>query len=116
MQKCDNCKQIYYRKEIVKSLYVCPNCGYHHPMTAWTRIESLFDEGTFEEWDAGLTSANPLNFLDYEEKIKKDREKTGLNEAIITGTGAIEGKQTAFAVMDSHFRMGSMGSAIGEKK
>ncbi|WP_339178537.1 acetyl-CoA carboxylase, carboxyltransferase subunit beta [Oceanobacillus sp. FSL W7-1293] len=115
MQKCDNCKQIYYRKEIVKSLYVCPNCGYHHPMTAWTRIESLFDEGTFTEWDAGLTSANPLDFPDYETKIKKDRQKTGLNEGIVTGTGAIDGNQVAFAVMDSNFRMGSMGSAIGEK-
>ncbi|PJH69289.1 acetyl-CoA carboxylase carboxyl transferase subunit beta, partial [Salmonella enterica subsp. enterica serovar Typhimurium] len=73
------------------------------------RIESLFDDDTFEEWDVGLTSENPLNFPDYEEKLEKDRQKTGLNEGIVTGQGLIGGQATAFAVMDSRFRMGSMG-------
>ncbi|RKQ29902.1 acetyl-CoA carboxylase, carboxyltransferase subunit beta [Oceanobacillus halophilus] len=115
MQKCDGCNKIYYRKEMNNSLSVCPNCGYHHPLSAWERIECLFDEGTFEEWDANLTSSNPLGFPDYEDKIKKDQEKTGLNEGVVTGRGLINGQATAFAVMDSFFRMGSMGSAIGEK-
>lgn len=84
-------------------------------MTAWDRIDSLFDENTFEEWDKQLTSSNPLGFPEYEEKINKDREKTGLNEGVVTGRGQINGQPTAFAVMDSHFRMGSMGSAVGEK-
>jgi len=115
MQKCANCNKIYYRKEWRKSLNVCPNCDYHHPMSAQGRIESLFDDDTFEEWDVGLTSENPLNFPDYEEKLEKDRQKTGLNEGIVTGQGLIGGQATAFAVMDSRFRMGSMGAAMGEK-
>ncbi|AXI09672.1 acetyl-CoA carboxylase carboxyl transferase subunit beta [Oceanobacillus zhaokaii] len=115
MQKCDKCHKIFYRKEMKKTLNVCPNCGYHHPLKAWDRIESLFDEGTFKEWDKQLTSVNPLNFPGYEEKIKKDQQKTGLNEGIITGEGLINGQATSVAVMDSSFRMGSMGSAIGEK-
>ena len=115
MLKCKSCSKIFYRKEWKKALYVCPECGYHHRMTACDRIESLFDENTFEEWDAQLTSSNPLGFPEYEEKIKKDRDKTGLNEGVVTGKGQINGQPTAFAVMDSHFRMGSMGSAVGEK-
>lgn len=115
MQKCNSCRKIYYRKEMKKLLNVCPNCGHHHPLAAWDRIESLFDEGTFEEWDRELTSSNPLNFPDYEEKLAKDREKTGLNEGVVTGKGCIHGTPTAIAVMDSSFRMGSMGSAMGEK-
>lgn len=115
MQKCKGCRKIFYRKEMEKSLNVCPKCGYHHPLTAWERIESLFDKDTFTEWDEGMTSGNPLNFPEYEEKLNKDKEKTNLNEAVVTGEGRIEGQTCAFAVMDSHFRMGSMGSVVGEK-
>ncbi|WP_156857699.1 acetyl-CoA carboxylase, carboxyltransferase subunit beta [Oceanobacillus sp. AG] len=115
MQKCKGCNKIFYRKEVKKSLHVCTNCGYHHPLTAWERIDSLFDVDTFVEWDAEISSANPLNFPDYIEKIEKDQKKTGLNEGVVTGKGLIDSHPTAFAVMDSNFRMGSMGSAIGEK-
>ncbi|RFA35007.1 acetyl-CoA carboxylase carboxyl transferase subunit beta [Virgibacillus dokdonensis] len=115
MQKCSGCHKIYYRKEMNKNLQVCPHCDYHHPLQAWQRIETLFDEASFEEWDKQLSTGNPLNFPGYEEKIKKDQEKTGLREGVVTGKGTIDGKETAFAVMDSSFRMGSMGSVIGEK-
>ncbi|SDN05441.1 acetyl-CoA carboxylase, carboxyltransferase subunit beta [Sediminibacillus halophilus] len=115
MQKCNNCQKIFYRKEMIKNLNVCPNCGYHHQMPAYDRIDALFDEGTFEEWDKELTSANPLGFPGYEDKLEKDRQKTDLNEAIVTGSGSIEGKKASVAVMDSRFRMGSMGSVVGEK-
>ncbi|GGB27596.1 acetyl-CoA carboxylase carboxyltransferase subunit beta [Virgibacillus dakarensis] len=115
MKKCDSCHKIYYRKEMKKNNNVCPNCGYHHPLTAWERIDSLFDEGTFQEWDKQLTSGNPLEFPGYEEKLEKDRIKTGLNEGVVTGKGMIDGQGTAFSVMDSSFRMGSMGSVMGEK-
>lgn len=115
MQKCAGCNKIFYRKEMKKSLNVCTNCGYHHPLTAWERIDSLFDKETFTEWDQNIISTNPLNFPEYEEKLKKDRKKTGLNEGVVTGKGLINGQATAFAVMDSAFRMGSMGSAMGEK-
>jgi len=115
MQKCAGCNKIFYRKEMKKSLNVCTNCGYHHPLTAWERIDSLFDKDTFTEWDQNIISTNPLNFPEYDEKLKKDRKKTGLNEGVVTGKGLINGQATAFAVMDSAFRMGSMGSAMGEK-
>ncbi len=114
MTKCERCNEIYYRKEMEKNLFVCPNCDYHHHMRAWKRINSLFDEGSFEEWDANLETTNPLNFPDYLEKVKKDQEKTKLKEAVVTGKGTIEGYETAFAVMDSRFRMGSMG--IGRRR
>ncbi|MFD1038107.1 acetyl-CoA carboxylase, carboxyltransferase subunit beta [Virgibacillus byunsanensis] len=115
MMKCDGCHKIYYRKEMKKNINVCPNCDFHHQLNAWERIESLFDEGTFQEWDSGLITGNPLDFPDYEEKVEKDRKKTGLNECVITGKGFINGQETAFSVMDSTFRMGSMGSVAGEK-
>jgi len=115
MTKCKKCKKIMYTKELNKNLKVCLNCGYHHQMTAPERIESLIDSGTFVEYDKNMTSENPLGFPDYLEKLEKDREKTNLSEAIVTGEGDIEGIKVVVAVMDSHFRMGSMGSVVGEK-
>jgi len=115
MKKCISCHKIFYRKEWKKNLNVCPACNYHHQLTAWERIESLFDDRTFVEWDKGLISNNPLHFPEYEEKLEADRKKTGLNEAVITGKGMINGQTTSFCVMDSSFRMGSMGAVVGEK-
>lgn len=115
MKKCQSCHKIYYRKEMHKNMGVCPNCDFHHQLNAWERIDSLFDEGTFVEWDKNLTSNNPLGFPGYEEKLEKDRKKTGLNEGVVTGTGLIERERVAFSVMDAGFRMGSMGSVVGEK-
>lgn len=115
MQKCPNCNEIFYRKELKNNLYVCPACDFHHRLNAWVRISNLFDENTFQEWDKDLTSNNPLAFPDYEEKLKQDQIKTKLKEAVVTGKGLINGCETAFCVMDSRFRMGSMGSVVGEK-
>ncbi|WP_238343564.1 acetyl-CoA carboxylase, carboxyltransferase subunit beta [Gracilibacillus saliphilus] len=115
MQKCSGCKKIFYQKELIKNLNVCPECGHHHQISAYDRINSLFDEGSFEEWDKDLLSQNPLHFPQYEEKLEKDRIKTGLNEAVVTGEGKIHESRTAIAIMDSRFRMGSMGSVVGEK-
>lgn len=115
MKKCDNCYKIFYRKEMYNNLNVCPNCGHHHQLNAWERIDSLFDADSFEEWDQGMVTANPLDFPGYEKKMESDRSKTGLNEAVVTGKGTIDGQATAFAVMDARFRMGSMGSVVGEK-
>jgi acetyl-CoA carboxylase carboxyl transferase subunit beta len=115
MQKCSGCKKIFYQKELIKNLNVCPECGHHHQISAYDRINSLFDEGSFEEWDKDLLSQNPLQFPQYEEKLEKDRIKTGLNEAVVTGEGKIHESRTAIAIMDSRFRMGSMGSVVGEK-
>lgn len=115
MKKCTGCRKIFYRKEMKKNINVCPDCGFHHQLDAWARIKSLFDEGTFQEWDRNLISNNPLNFPDYEEKLVADQEKTNLSEAVVTGKGFINDQPTSFAVMDARFRMGSMGSVVGEK-
>ncbi|MBO8156463.1 MAG: acetyl-CoA carboxylase carboxyltransferase subunit beta [Bacillaceae bacterium] len=115
MLKCPECKKIYYRKELDKNLKVCPNCHHHYRMTARERIDSLFDANSFEEWDANLISENPLGFPGYLDKLEKDRKKSGINEAVVTGKGTINGFPAAIGVMDAHFRMGSMGSVVGEK-
>lgn len=115
MTKCDKCGNITYRKELESNIFVCPNCDHHIPIDAWTRIGMLFDEGSFEEWDTQIRTNNPLEFPDYLEKLESDHKKTGLTEAVVTGKGTIVGIETAFAVMDAGFRMGSMGSVVGEK-
>ncbi|WP_163538126.1 acetyl-CoA carboxylase, carboxyltransferase subunit beta [Gracilibacillus sp. YIM 98692] len=115
MQKCGGCQKIYYQKELQKNLNVCPECGHHHQISSQERIQFLLDSETFVEWDKDLLSQNPLEFPQYEEKVKKDQQKTGLNEAVVTGEGKIHGARTAIAVMDARFRMGSMGSVVGEK-
>jgi acetyl-CoA carboxylase carboxyl transferase subunit beta len=115
MTKCPECKKIMYTKELQKNVKVCIHCGYHHGMSSPERVESFIDEGTFKELDQELTSGNPLNFPDYESKVEKDRKKTGMNEAVLTGSGKVNGVEVVTAIMDSRFRMGSMGSVVGEK-
>lgn len=115
MTKCPECKKIMYTKELMKNMKVCINCGHHHPMNAADRFESFLDKGTFQELDREMISENPLAFPDYLEKVEKDRKKTGMNEAVMTGIGELDGFQIVLAVMDSTFRMGSMGSVVGEK-
>ncbi|MGI2326356.1 acetyl-CoA carboxylase, carboxyltransferase subunit beta [Planococcus sp. YIM B11945] len=115
MTKCPSCKQITLTKDLTAALKVCPKCDHHFKMTAHERIDSLLDEGSFTSMDDHLVSENPLGFPGYTEKIRKDSEKTGLNEAVLTGSGKLLGQDVVVAVMDSHFRMGSMGSVVGEK-
>jgi acetyl-CoA carboxylase carboxyl transferase subunit beta len=115
MTKCPSCKHITLTKELIKLHKVCPKCDHHFKMTAQERVDSLMDEGSFTSMDDHLKSENPLGFPGYTEKIKSDSEKTGLNEAVLTGTGTLAGQEVVVAIMDSHFRMGSMGSVVGEK-
>lgn len=115
VEKCQGCSKIFYEKEWKKHLHVCPECGHHHRIGAYQRIESLMDIDTFEEWDRDLESNNPLQFPNYQEKLEKDQEKTGLKDAVVTGKGKINDFETAIVVMDARFRMASMGSVVGEK-
>lgn len=115
MTKCPNCKKIMYTKELVKNLKVCFHCQYHHSMNSKERLASFIDQNSFEELNAGMLSENPLNFPNYLEKIEEDRKKTKINEAVVTGIGAVDGQTVVVAIMDSTFRMGSMGSVVGEK-
>jgi acetyl-CoA carboxylase carboxyl transferase subunit beta len=115
MTKCPNCKKIMYSKELTKNLKVCLQCGYHYPMNAQERLDSFLDRNSFEEFNQQFISSNPLEFPDYTEKLEKDRLKTKQNEAVVTGTGTVNNHKIVVAVMDSNFRMGSMGSVVGEK-
>lgn len=115
MMKCPECRKNVFTKDLMKNLKVCPTCDHHMKMTAWERVEIFLDENTFESMDDHLETVNPLNFPSYTEKIKADSQKTGLNEAVLTGIGQLDGQQVVIAIMDSHFRMGSMGSVVGEK-
>jgi len=117
-KRCPGCQQTIFRKEAEKRLDVCPECDYHWYVAARERIAQVLDQGTFEEWDAELTSADPLGFVDkvpYPERIKNEQEKTGLREAAVVGAGMVRGRRVAFGVTDSAFIMGSMGSVVGEK-
>ncbi|WP_257346563.1 acetyl-CoA carboxylase, carboxyltransferase subunit beta [Pseudalkalibacillus decolorationis] len=115
MTKCPECKAIMTTKELNKALKVCISCGHHFRMTAQERIGITVDNDTFEELYQGMKTENPLDFPDYLERIEKDRTKTGINEAVVTGKGSVGGNPVVLAVMDAHFRMGSMGSVVGEK-
>lgn len=116
--KCPGCESPAYSKELKNNLNVCPKCGFHLMMNARERVEQIMDEGSFVEFDAALTSADPLNFKGpktYTEKLKADQEATDLVDAVITGKGTIEGRKAVLCVTDSRFIMGSMGSVVGER-
>jgi acetyl-CoA carboxylase carboxyl transferase subunit beta len=116
--KCNNCAEIVYSKEIDRNLKVCPKCDYHFRITARERIELLVDPGTFTEFDAHIQSEDPLGFKDslkYRDRIKTARKKTGLNDAVISGTCTLDGVKVVLAVFDFFFMGGSMGSVVGEK-
>jgi len=93
----------------------CPRCGHHFAVGAWERIFAVCDEHSFQEWDAQLSSVNPLGFPDYDEKLAKAREETVLAEAVVTGKARIGEIEVVIGAMDSRFMMGSMGSVVGEK-
>ena len=116
--KCAECSNPIFNKTLEENSRVCPKCGYHFTLSAKERISLLIDDGTFQESDANLTSADPLNFKGpktYLEKIKSDQEATGLKDAVLCGEGKILNKKAVIAATDSRFIMGSMGSVVGEK-
>jgi acetyl-CoA carboxylase carboxyl transferase subunit beta len=112
--KCPNCKRTLYKKEMGAEK-VCPHCGYSFRISAWERLALTIDEKSFVDWDNDLDEKNPINFPDYLAKIDTMREKTGLDEAVITGLATIADQPIAIGVMDANFIMGSMGTVVGEK-
>ena len=117
-QRCPGCQKAIYKKEAEKRLGVCPECGYHFYVSATERIRQVLDEGTFEEWDAELMPVDPLEFKDkkrYAERLVAEQERTGMSDAVLTGTGMVRARRVAFGVTDSAFIMGSMGSVVGER-
>ncbi len=117
-EKCKNCKEIVYKKEIERNYRVCPKCNYHFRITAKERIQIVADEASFVELDADLSSTDPLNFKDsrkYKERLKEGERLTGKKDALVYGDARIEGLDVVLAVFDFSFMGGSMGSVVGEK-
>jgi acetyl-CoA carboxylase carboxyl transferase subunit beta len=115
--KCESCRTIVFRKDLEANLYVCPKCQFHFKMNAKKRLEMLLD-GRYTEHDAGMTSTDPLKFTDtkpYAARLKEARKKLGMNDAIITAEGQLNGRPVVCCAMEFGFIGGSMGAVVGEK-
>ncbi len=117
--KCPISGEMIYSRELEQNWMVVPKSDYHFALDAHARIRLLIDEDTFQEYDSGMTSVDPLGFKgpssSYPAKIEEYIKKTGLTDAVICGTGKINGQLTSLAVMDFRFLGASMGSVVGEK-
>jgi acetyl-CoA carboxylase carboxyl transferase subunit beta len=116
--RCPGCKATLYKKEVEAAFNVCPECQHHFYVNAQDRIAQLLDEGSFEPWDIGLRSKDPLGFVDrmpYHQRLELEAKKTGLPDAAVTGKGFIRGRPVAIGITDFAFMAGSMGSVVGEK-
>ena len=112
---CPHCKEEVLVRQVKENHKICPKCGFYFPMTPEERILSLADAKSFREHDKGLATVNPLGFPEYEEKLKANEERIGHPDAVMTGVMKLQGIETAIAVMDGRFLMGSMGTVVGEK-
>ena len=115
LKKCNACKSAIFAQDVKNADYICPKCHNYFRIHARHRIEMVADEGSFEEWNTDLVTRNPLHYKGYEEKIKMMQEKTGLDEAVLTGSALVHGIKAAIGVCDSRFIMASMGEVVGEK-
>ena len=116
--KCSSCGEILHRGALEQNLWVCTKCAQHFRISSKMYFSILYDEGTFKEFDAKMTSKDPLNFVDtkkYKDRIKETIKKTGLYDALRWGTGKINKREVVIACMDFNFIGGSMGSVVGEK-
>jgi acetyl-CoA carboxylase carboxyl transferase subunit beta len=116
--KCPGCSQAIFHKDLATNLHVCPKCSHHFRIGAAERLKQLIDGGRFVEHDAGLTSTDPLAFVDtkrYTERLRAGAHATGLKDAIISATGAVDGQECMVLAMEYSFIGGSMGVVVGEK-
>ncbi len=115
--KCENCRQIIWKKDLEENLNVCPKCGKHFRIDARTRLAQLFDNGEYETFSDNLASTDPLKFIDlkpYSERLKRAQEETGLTDAVINARGKLNGRPVIVSAMEYAFIGGSMGSVVGE--
>jgi acetyl-CoA carboxylase carboxyl transferase subunit beta len=116
--KCQSCSVLAYAKDLRNNQMVCSECGHHHRIDGDERIYQSIDSNTWQEWNEEIAPVDPLKFKDrklYRDRLKETQEKTGAIDAVITGSGKIEGQAVALGVMDFRFMGGSMGSVVGEK-
>jgi acetyl-CoA carboxylase carboxyl transferase subunit beta len=116
--KCDGCRQIIWKRDLEANLNLCPKCGQHFKIDARTRLEQLLDDARWTEHDADLASSDPLSFVDqksYKDRLRTMKSVTGLNDALITAEGTLQGRPVIVCSMDYRFIGGSMGAVVGEK-
>jgi acetyl-CoA carboxylase carboxyl transferase subunit beta len=116
--KCDSCRQILYNKELARNFKICPKCGFHFRLSAPERLRMLFDDDKYVEFDTNLRSSDPLKFRDsrkYRDRLRDAEEHVGPSDAIVVGSGTLEGMPVIIGAMEFFFMGGSMGSVVGEK-
>jgi len=115
--KCDGCRQVIFRNDLEKNLQVCPKCGHHFRIDARARVDALLDEGSAVQHDANLASTDPIGFVDskpYAQRLKSTRAALGLNDAIVSCEGTLNGRAVSVCSLELRFIGGSMGSVVGE--
>ncbi len=116
--KCDNCKEIVYKREVARNANVCPKCNYHFRISSRERLAQMLDDGAFEEFDTGISPVDALEFFDskpYKKRLEESQAKTGMRDAVLSCTGRLGGHPVIVAAMEYGFMGGSMGSVVGEK-
>ncbi len=116
--KCESCKRILWKKDIEQNLLCCPKCNFHFQMSSEARLAMLFDDGKYTEYDAGMSSPDPLGFVDrksYRDRLKAAEAVTGMKDAVRVGEGNMDGRPLVACAMDFRFIGGSMGAVVGEK-
>ena len=115
--KCENCRQIIWKKDLEENLNVCPKCDKHFRLDARSRLSQLLDDGQYETFESNLVSTDPLKFVDlkaYSSRLKQARNDTGLTDAVINAEGKLNGRPVVMSAMEYAFIGGSMGAVVGE--
>jgi acetyl-CoA carboxylase carboxyl transferase subunit beta len=116
--KCDECRQVIWRKALEDNFKVCPKCEHHKQLRASERLRLLFDGGAWEEFDRNLTATDPLGFVDnkpYKERLAAMQKSTSLKDAVVAGAGTLEGRPVQMCAFELKFIGGSLGAVAGEK-
>ena len=114
--KCPECEQMIFQTDLDKNLRVCPHCGHHMRLSARQRLDATFDEG-WQKIELPKAPADPLRFRDqrrYSERLRDAQAKSGMDDAVLVGHGAIEGQRSVVAAFEFAFMAGSMGAGVGE--
>src|SRR5256886_537310 len=115
--KCENCRQIIWKKDLEDNMNVCPKCDKHFRIDARARLALLMDDNQYEVFDADISSTDPLKFVDlkpYSSRLKQAQKDTGLKDAVINAQGKLMGRPVIASVMEYSFIGGSMGAVVGE--